>query len=104
MDTRTVPLDDVRALMARATGDEKHEESTTSTLDALWVLYERILRIDPASPEGPDRDRFILGKGHGPAAFIRDPRSEGLLPGGLAGPVPGARGPPGRPSRPYAGA
>jgi transketolase len=69
MDTRTVPLDDVRALMARATGDEKHEESTTSTLDALWVLYERILRIDPASPEGPDRDRFILSKGHGPAAL-----------------------------------
>ena len=43
-------LDDVRALMARATGDEKHEESTTSTMDALWVLYDRVLRIDPRFP------------------------------------------------------
>jgi len=80
MDTRTVPLDDVRALMARATGDDKHEESTTSTLDALWVLYERILRIDPASPEGPDRDRFILGKGHGPAALYAILAAKGFFP------------------------
>ena len=48
MDTTTDPLTHVRALMARATGDEKHDESTTSTLDALWVLYDRVLRIDPA--------------------------------------------------------
>ena len=69
MDTRTVALDDVRTLMARATGDEKHEESTTSTLDALWVLYDRVLRIDPTRPEAEDRDRLIVSKGHGPAAL-----------------------------------
>ena len=39
--------------MARATGDEKHDESSTSTLDALWVLYDRVLRVDPAAPDGP---------------------------------------------------
>ena len=55
MDTTTDPLAHVRALMARATGDEKHDESTTSTLDALWVLYDRILRIDPAHPDAEDR-------------------------------------------------
>src|SRR3954454_7980972 len=82
MDTRTVPLADVRALMPRATGDDKHEESTTSTLDALWVLYERILRIDPASPEGPDRDRFILSKGHGPAALYAILAARGFFPVG----------------------
>ena len=43
-------LSHVRALMARATGDEKHEESSTSTLDALWVLYDRVLRVDPSEP------------------------------------------------------
>jgi len=69
MATSTDQLDHVRALMARATGDEKHEESSTSTLDALWVLYDRVLRIDPSHPDAEDRDRFILSKGHGPVAL-----------------------------------
>ena len=42
----SVTLAHVRELMAHATGDEKHEESSTSTLDALWVLYDRVLRIE----------------------------------------------------------
>ncbi len=67
--TARVDVDHVRALMARATGDEKHEESSTSTLDALWVLYDRVLRVDPASPGDGSRDRFILSKGHGPSAY-----------------------------------
>ena len=73
-------LHDVRALMARATGDEKHEESTTSTLDALWVLYDRILRIDPANPAAEDRDRFILSKGHGPSALYAILAAKGFFP------------------------
>jgi transketolase len=73
-------LDDVRALMARATGDEKHEESTTSTLDALWVLYDRILRVDPADPAAEDRDRFILSKGHGPTALYAILAARGFFP------------------------
>jgi transketolase len=73
-------LDDARALMARATGDEKHEESTTSTLDALWVLYDRILRIDPADPAADDRDRFILSKGHGPTALYAILAAKGFFP------------------------
>lgn len=70
MHTTTGDLEHVRMLMARATGDEKHDESSTSTLDALWVLYDRVLRIDPAQPDAEDRDRFILSKGHGPAAYF----------------------------------
>jgi len=27
------------------TGDEKHSSSATSTLDILWVLYDRVLRL-----------------------------------------------------------
>jgi transketolase len=67
--TRTIDIDEVRRLMAHATGDEKHEESSTSTLDALAVLYGRVLRVDPSNPEWPERDRFILSKGHGPVAY-----------------------------------
>jgi transketolase len=61
--------DDLPELLTRLTGDEKHDQSSLSTLDVLWVLYDRILRIDPATVDEPDRDRFLLSKGHGPAAY-----------------------------------
>lgn len=80
MDTSTDQLVGVRALMTRATGDEKHEESSTSTLDALWVLYERVLRIDPARPGADDRDRFLLSKGHGPMALYAILAAKGFFP------------------------
>jgi transketolase len=73
-------LEDVRALMARATGDEKHDESSTSTLDALWVLYDRVLRVDPADPDWAERDRFVLSKGHGPAAYYAILTAKGFFP------------------------
>ncbi len=73
-------VDDVRALMARATGDEKHEESSTSTLDALWVLYDQVLRFDPADPSCEERDRFILSKGHGPAGYYAVLAAKGFFP------------------------
>jgi transketolase len=79
MDTMPT-LADVRALLARATGDEKHEESTTSTLDALWVLYDRVLRIDPSQPMAEDRDRFLLSKGHGPASLYAILAAKGFFP------------------------
>ena len=60
---------DLPALMTLMTGDEKHTSSATSTLDVLWVLYDRILRVEPENPLLPDRDRFLLSKGHGPMAY-----------------------------------
>jgi transketolase len=59
----------IERLMIEATGDEKHDQSSHSTLDVLWVLYDRILHYDPKDPKSDDRDRFILSKGHGPVAF-----------------------------------
>ena len=63
--------DDVPALLRRLTGDEKHDRSSLSTLDVLWVLHDRVL--------GPD-DRFFLSKGHGPAAFYAVLAAKGLIP------------------------
>lgn len=80
--TRTIELDEVRRLMTRATGDEKHDESSTSTLDALAVLYGRVLRIDPGDPSWPERDRFILSKGHGPVAYYAILAHLGFFPTG----------------------
>ena len=59
----------IRQLMNITRGDEKHGSSTLSTLDVLWVLYDRILRYDPNNPRSEDRDRFILSKGHGCVSF-----------------------------------
>lgn len=70
---------DLRRLMSLMTGDEKHAAIATSTLDVLWVLYDRILRIDPARPDDDARDRFLLSKGHGPMAFYAVLAAKGFI-------------------------
>ncbi len=69
--TPTYGYDDLPALLTRLTGDEKHDHSSFSTLDVLWVLYDRVLGRN---------DRFILSKGHGPAAYYAVLAAKGLLP------------------------
>lgn len=66
---QTYRYEDLDHLIGLMTGDEKHSYSATSTLDVLWVLYDRVLRIDPSDPKADDRDRFLLSKGHGPMAY-----------------------------------
>jgi len=70
---------DLPDLMTLMTGDEKHGPSATSTLDVLWVLYDRVLRVDPRHPDDPDRDRFLLSKGHGPMAYYAVLAAKGFL-------------------------
>ncbi|GIE96567.1 transketolase [Paractinoplanes rishiriensis] len=72
--------DRLEPLLRRLTGDEKHLPSANSTLDVLWVLYDRILRISPESVDAPDRDRFLLSKGHGPAAYYAVLAAKGFIP------------------------
>lgn len=69
----------LRGLMSLMTGDEKHSHSATSTLDVLWVLYDRILRIDPAAPDDDARDRFLLSRGHGPMAYYAVLAEKGFI-------------------------
>jgi transketolase len=70
---------DLDRLMTRMTGDEKHGPSATSTLDVLWVLYDRVLHVDPTRIDDPDRDRFLLSKGHGPMAYYAVLAAKGFL-------------------------
>jgi transketolase len=80
--TATVPTlgyADLRRLMDHQLGDEKHTPSATSTLDVIWVLYDRILRIDPGRTDDPDRDRFVLSKGHGPMAYYAVLAAKGFI-------------------------
>jgi len=41
-----------------------HPGGSLSAADVVTALYFRIMRIDPQNPGWPDRDRFILSKGH----------------------------------------
>ena len=41
-----------------------HYGSVFSAAEILAVLYYHVLRYDPRNPNWPDRDRFILSKGH----------------------------------------
>jgi transketolase len=70
---------DLPGLMTLMTGDEKHDPSATSTLDALWVLYDQVLRVDPDRVDDPARDRFLLSKGHGPMAYYAVLAAKGFL-------------------------
>ncbi len=78
--TTTYGYRDLRRLMSRMTGDEKHDSAATSTLDVLWVLYDRVLRVTPATVRDPDRDRFLLSKGHGPTGYYAVLAAKGFLP------------------------
>ncbi len=40
-----------------------------SALDIMVTLYFKYMNIDPADPDNPDRDRFILSKGHAAIAY-----------------------------------
>lgn len=47
-----------------------HPGGSLSEVELLAALYFRVLRHDPKNPQWPDRDRFILSKGHGcPALY-----------------------------------
>jgi len=70
---------DLPALIALMTGDEKHDMASESTLDVLWVLYDRILRLNPAVAESEPSDRFYLSKGHGPMAFYAILAAKGFI-------------------------
>ncbi|MER5495636.1 transketolase [Streptomyces sp. NPDC002561] len=83
---RTPDHRDMNRLMGLMTGDEKHGPAATSTLDVLWVLYDRVLRVTPDTVDAPGRDRFLLSKGHGPMAYYAVLAAHGffdeeLLPG-----------------------
>ena len=41
-----------------------HIGGSLSIIDALTTLYFNVMNVDPADPKNPDRDRFVLSKGH----------------------------------------
>jgi len=46
-----------------------HPGGALSAADIISVLYFKEMRVDPKNPSWPDRDRFVLSKGHASAAL-----------------------------------
>ena len=41
-----------------------HIGGSLSAIDAITTLYFGVMNVDPDHPQDPDRDRFVLSKGH----------------------------------------
>jgi transketolase len=86
-------------------GRDGHIPSSFSIVDIVARLYEGFLQVDPARPDWPDRDYFILSKGHGCLALYVVLARKGFLtekditgfctPGGILGEHPDATKVPG---------
>jgi transketolase len=57
-----------------------HIGSCLSIADILAVLYGEVLQIDPKQPDNPNRDRFILSKGHAGAILYAALAAKGFFP------------------------
>ena len=75
-----------------------HPGGSLSAVELLVTLYFYKLRHDPKNPKWPDRDRFILSKGHGAPLLYSILAQVGILPDGRAQVLEKAWGaPPGPP-------
>jgi len=63
-DGRTVDLVRVLAMDAVQRAGSGHPGTAMSLAPAAYLLYQKILRHDPADPLWPGRDRFVLSCGH----------------------------------------
>jgi transketolase len=85
-DPLTIPLDDrsksLRRIIIRtlAAGQRGHVGAAFSLVEILRVLYDDVLRYDAGNPRWPDRDRFVLSKGHGCLALYAVLAEKGFFP------------------------
>ena len=69
-----------RLVITSAEAKIPHLGSCLSCVELLVQLYWQELRIDPTKPEDPDRDRFVLSKGHGAPILFQVLAERGFFP------------------------
>ncbi|WP_319477967.1 transketolase [Marispirochaeta aestuarii] len=57
-----------------------HTGGALSSVDILTVLYYGVLRIDSSNPKDPDRDRFVMSKGHSVEGLLTILADNGFFP------------------------
>ena len=70
----------IHALRMTNRGGGAHIGAIFSCADILAVLYGGILRVDPEAPRHPDRDRFVLSKGHAGGGLYAVLAERGFFP------------------------
>lgn len=68
---------DVQAVFEAGAG---HIGGEMSVMDLLTALYFNVLKVAPADPLDPNRDRFVLSKGHTALALYIVLAEKGFLP------------------------
>lgn len=74
---RQLRLDVVEMIYRAQSG---HPGGSLSAADILAALFFHHLRLDPARPQWPERDRFILSKGHAAPALYAALAHRGFFP------------------------
>src|SRR5690606_9681825 len=64
LDRRAVDTVRVLAMDAVQRAGNGHPGTAMSLAPAAYLLFQRVLRHDPADPTWPGRDRFVLSAGH----------------------------------------
>ena len=74
---RRLRLDSIKMIAAANSG---HPGGSLSAADIVTALYFGVLKHDPKRPDWPDRDRFILSKGHGVPVLYAALAERGYFP------------------------
>ncbi len=61
-------------------GSSSHLGGSLSAVELLVALYFKVMRIDPQKPQMPERDRFVLSKGHAAPALYAVMAERGFFP------------------------
>ncbi len=69
---------DIITMLAEA--NSGHPGGSLSAVEILTALYFQEMKIDPANPSWPARDRFILSKGHGAPVLYATLAAKGFFP------------------------
>ena len=67
-------------ITAVSSASSGHPGGSLSVTDIMTYLYFKEMRVDPKSPKNPDRDRFVLSKGHCSPALYSTLAHRGFFP------------------------
>lgn len=68
------------ALTAVYSAASGHPGGSLSIAEVLTLLYFEVMNVDPKNPKDPDRDRFVLSKGHTAPALYGVLAERGFIP------------------------
>ena len=72
-----IRIDIIREIHAAGSG---HPGGSLSAADIITYLYFAEMDVDPQNPDRPDRDRFVLSKGHAAPALYAALAEKGFFP------------------------